>query len=91
MSPGSARPTRRCGADGRGLDLVHAGFVGHEGAAVFAVRVTLHSSGTSVTLPDGEVTCATTWASLTSTNAGSTTSAVSLIGFARLDAIDRAS
>ena len=39
---------------------------------------TVHSSGTSIALPDGDVTCATTWASLTSTYAGSSTSAVSL-------------
>ena len=42
--------------------------------------VTVHCSGTSVVLPDGDVTVASTCASLTSTNAGSTTSAESLIG-----------
>src|SRR5262245_7574273 len=38
---------------------------------------TVHSSGTSVVLPDGDFTCATTCASLTSVNVGSTMSPVS--------------
>src|SRR6476646_668818 len=39
---------------------------------------TVHSSGTSIVLPEGDFTCATTWASLTSVNVGSTISPVSL-------------
>src|SRR6478672_8821873 len=39
---------------------------------------TVHSSGTSVVLPDGDFTSATTCASFTSVNVGSTISPVSL-------------
>jgi hypothetical protein len=41
---------------------------------------TVHSSGTSDVLPEGDVMVASTCASFTSTNAGSTTSALSFNG-----------
>src|SRR6185295_8940795 len=43
-------------------------------------RATVHSSGTVVVFPDGDVTSASSCASFTSANAGSTTSAVSFTG-----------